>query len=66
MRLLVNGGAGFIGSNLVESALRDPAITEVRVVDDLSTGRGGNLGGQDVELVESSILDPAAPDRAGR
>jgi UDP-glucose 4-epimerase len=41
MRALVTGGAGFIGSNLVD-ALLDRG-DEVTVVDDLSTGRIGNL-----------------------
>jgi UDP-glucose 4-epimerase len=41
MRALVTGGAGFIGSNLVD-ALLDRG-DEVTVVDDLSTGRAGNL-----------------------
>ena len=41
MRALVTGGAGFIGSNLVD-ALLDRG-DEVIVVDDLSTGRAGNL-----------------------
>jgi UDP-glucose 4-epimerase len=41
MRALVTGGAGFIGSNLVD-ALLDRA-DEVMVVDDLSTGRAENL-----------------------
>jgi UDP-glucose 4-epimerase len=43
MRALVTGGAGFIGSNLVD-ALLDRGH-EVTVVDDLSTGRGENLDG---------------------
>ena len=50
----ITGGAGFIGSNLAE-ALADGG--EVVVVDDLSAGRRENLAGQNVELVEGSILD---------
>ncbi len=50
----ITGGAGFIGSNLAE-ALADG--NEVVVVDDLSSGRRENLAGQNVELVEGSILD---------
>ena len=36
---LITGGAGFIGSHLSERLLRDGV--EVRVLDDLSSGRGG-------------------------
>ena len=43
MRSLVTGGAGFIGSNLVDALLAGG--DEVTVVDDLSTGRRGNLEG---------------------
>ncbi len=50
----ITGGAGFIGSNLAE-ALADG--NEVVVVDDLSSGRRENLAGQNVDLVEGSILD---------
>jgi nucleoside-diphosphate-sugar epimerase len=41
MRYLVTGGAGFIGSHIVERLVRDGA--EVTVLDDLSTGRRENL-----------------------
>jgi UDP-glucose 4-epimerase len=41
MRALVTGGAGFIGSHLVDALLERGA--DVSVVDDLSTGRRGNL-----------------------
>ncbi|RYY93860.1 MAG: SDR family oxidoreductase [Chitinophagaceae bacterium] len=43
MRILVTGGAGFIGSNLVEELLRHPQVTAVRVLDNLSTGFAHNL-----------------------
>ena len=38
MKILVTGGAGFIGSNLVEALLEDERISFVRVLDNLSTG----------------------------
>jgi UDP-glucose 4-epimerase len=61
MNCLVTGGAGFIGSNLVDALLaRGDAVT---VVDDLSTGRRQNLEaalGAGAELVEADIRDAAA------
>lgn len=43
MRALVTGGSGFIGSNLVDALVERG--DEVAVLDDLSTGRRGNLDG---------------------
>src|SRR5215475_5912820 len=61
MRCLVTGGAGFIGSNLVDGLLARG--DEVTIVDDLSTGRRTNLDGAlaaGAELVELDIRDAAA------
>ena len=62
MRVTVTGGAGFIGANLCRRLLGDPAVDEVVVLDDLSTGSRSNLDGLDVVFVEGSILDPDAVD----
>jgi UDP-glucose 4-epimerase len=56
-RILVTGGCGFIGANLVPQLLADG--NAVRVLDDLRTGRAEYLDGYDVELVEGDICDAA-------
>jgi UDP-N-acetylglucosamine/UDP-N-acetylgalactosamine 4-epimerase len=43
MRILVTGGAGFIGSNLVEKLLSDERVSFVRVLDNLATGSLKNI-----------------------
>jgi len=61
MRTLVTGGAGFIGSNLVDALLARG--DEVTIVDDLSTGRRENLDGAlaaGAELAELDIREGAA------
>ncbi|MDR1296393.1 MAG: NAD-dependent epimerase/dehydratase family protein [Deltaproteobacteria bacterium] len=58
--VLVTGGAGFIGSHLVERLAG--AGHRVRVLDDLSSGREDNLAAVrgDVTLTRGSVLDPGA------
>ncbi|HEX2233064.1 MAG TPA: SDR family NAD(P)-dependent oxidoreductase [Thermoleophilaceae bacterium] len=61
MRSLVTGGAGFIGSNLVDALLERG--DEVTMVDDLSTGKRENVEGalaNGADLVELDIRDPDA------
>ena len=64
MKVVVTGGAGFIGANLCERLVRDPAIDEVVAIDDLSNGFVENLDGIDAELIVGSILDRDALDVA--
>src|SRR3989442_15432855 len=61
MRVLVTGGAGFIGPNLVDALLARG--DEVVVVDDLSTGSAANLPPR-VELRRVDIADAEALRRA--
>ncbi|MDY7106435.1 MAG: NAD-dependent epimerase/dehydratase family protein [Actinomycetota bacterium] len=55
MRVVVTGGAGFIGANLCRRLLTEPAVDHVVAVDDLSTGDAANLAGLDVDLVLADI-----------
>ena len=66
MRVLVTGGAGFIGSHLVDRLVRDGY--RVRVVDNLSSGRVENikhhLDAGTVELIVGDLKDPQIALRA--
>ncbi|HAM48854.1 MAG TPA: epimerase, partial [Alphaproteobacteria bacterium] len=58
---LVTGGAGFIGSHLVEMLLA--AGHQVRILDDLSTGLRENVP-QGVALIEGDVADHAVVGKA--
>ncbi len=62
MRTLVTGGAGYIGSHLVDRLVR--LNHEVTVIDDLSTGNLTNLQAvhSDIRFVEATILDADVVD----
>jgi nucleoside-diphosphate-sugar epimerase len=62
MRCLVTGGAGFIGSNLVEELCRRGS--DARVFDNFSTGSRANLAELDCEVAEGDLRDLDAVRRA--
>jgi UDP-N-acetylglucosamine/UDP-N-acetylgalactosamine 4-epimerase len=61
MRILITGGAGFIGSNLAEYLLQKPEVDSVRVLDNLATGNLKNIEAFQnhprFEFVEGDIRD---------
>jgi UDP-glucose 4-epimerase len=66
VRVLVTGGAGFVGSHLVERLVRRGA--RVRVLDNFSSGHRDNLEAvrDDVEIVEGDVRDAEAVRSAVR
>jgi len=64
MKVVVTGGAGFVGSNLVHHLGTLPGIDRTVAVDDLSFGFRDNLDGCETALLEGSILDEDLLDRA--
>ncbi len=62
MKVLVTGGAGFIGTNVVRRLLsegHDPVI-----FDDFSTGLESNLAGLDVRVIVGDLVDPISVQQA--
>ncbi|MGP3920752.1 NAD-dependent epimerase/dehydratase family protein [Nonomuraea sp. 10N515B] len=57
MKVLVTGGAGFIGAHLCASLATRPEVEKITVLDDLSSGNLDNLDGVGVNVVLGSILD---------
>ncbi len=64
MKVLVTGGAGFIGSHLAEALVR--AGHRVRVIDNFASGKRANLRAVrgDVEVLRGDCADPRAAARA--
>ena len=60
-RVLVTGGAGFVGSNLVKRLIHDGA--RVTILDDLFTGRLENLPDKGFDFVQGSVCDIALVDK---
>lgn len=63
MKYVVTGGAGFVGSYLVDRLVNDNH--EVIVIDDFSNGSLENLNGVDVEIREQNIVTSDIPDCDG-
>lgn len=59
--ILLTGGAGFIGSHILEALVSDPRVDFVRVLDNLSTGKKANiahlLDRANVEFIEGDIRE---------
>lgn len=59
--ILITGGAGFIGSNLVEALLKDERVGNVRVLDNLATGFEKNIEefyeNKNFEFIKGDIRD---------
>ena len=55
-KVLITGGAGFIGANLTRRLLAEGHA--VTVLDDFSTGRRGNVAGLGAEVVEGDVRAP--------
>jgi UDP-glucose 4-epimerase len=64
VKVVVTGGAGFIGANLCRMLARQDDVDQVVALDDFSTGSAENLAGSPtVEIVEGSILSVQDLDR---
>ena len=63
MKVLVTGGAGFIGSNLIHALMNDDRITAVKILDNLETGRFANISAfkdhSKFEFIEGDIRNYA-------
>ena len=57
MKVLVTGGAGFIGANLVKRLLERREVEAINVIDDLSSGFLSNIEGLGVKFFQGSILN---------
>lgn len=63
-KILVTGGAGFIGSNLVHELNSQKA--EVIVLDDMLTGSSDNLKGLGVQIIKAGVEDESAVSKVGK
>jgi UDP-glucose 4-epimerase len=66
VRIVITGGAGFIGANLARLLAEANPAVEIVIVDDLSSGSWDNLGSVPAVRWEGSVLDPGLLDDALR
>jgi UDP-N-acetylglucosamine 4-epimerase len=68
MKILITGGAGFIGSNLTAALLKNESISLVRVFDNLATGHLSNLSefnsNPKFQFIEGDIRNPEDCNKA--
>lgn len=62
-RVLVTGGCGFIGANLVRRIRSGPGW-QVTIVDDMRTGRRSYVAPELADVIEGDVADPAVLERA--
>jgi len=62
VKVVVTGGAGFIGANLCRRLLVTDGVSEVVALDDLSSGLAANLDGVDARLAVGDLVDPDVLD----
>jgi UDP-glucose 4-epimerase len=62
VKVVVTGGAGFIGANLCRTLAAADGVDEVVALDDLSTGLAANLEGVDASLVIGDLVEPEVLD----
>ena len=66
MKILVTGGAGFVGANLVRALESELEVNQINVIDDFSFGSRDNLAETSATVIEVSILDQSALSEAVR
>ncbi|MFE3017087.1 NAD-dependent epimerase/dehydratase family protein [Streptomyces sp. NPDC059256] len=66
MKIVITGGAGFIGSNLARALVEQPKITQIQVIDNLSTGSKENVAGLGIDFFEGDIQDADLLDQVFR
>ncbi|MEV8015283.1 NAD-dependent epimerase/dehydratase family protein [Streptomyces sp. NPDC086554] len=64
MKIVITGGAGFIGSNLARALTRHPKVGEVHIIDNLATGYKDNLTDLPAHFYEGDVQDPGLLDEA--
>lgn len=70
MKILLTGGAGFIGSNLTEKLINDDRVSLIRILDDLSNGDYNNIkefeANPKFEFIKADIRDAEAVNNAAK